>query len=200
MYHWHWHYQDTIYRQNVLEHHRPVPSRFWKTDEEPTGMHCLRSVLQRVDRLSYSHHIERLMIIGNIALLVQIDPIELTQWFREQYNDAYERVVVPNVMAMSQYADGGNLATKPYISSANYVKKMSNFCDKCKYDPNKKTGKDACPLNVLYRNFIARNKNHIKKARQAFILKHWENRDTQTQDLIRSEANDFIDTYFPKNT
>lgn len=139
MYHWHWHYHDTIYQENVLEHHRPLPSWFRETQDEPTEMNCLRTVLQRVDRLSYSHHIERLMIIGNIALLVNIDPMQLTKRFREQYNDAYERVVVPNVMGMSQYADGGNLATKPYVSSANYVKKMSNFCDTCKYDPKKKT-------------------------------------------------------------
>jgi deoxyribodipyrimidine photolyase-related protein len=128
MHHWFLYYQDSIYEQNALEHTLPLPEYFRAPEKSPHDMNCVNTVLSRVDELGYSHHIERLMIIGNFTLLMGYNPHHVNKWFWEQYTDAFERVVTPNVLGMSQYADGGNLATKPYVSSANYINKMSNYC------------------------------------------------------------------------
>ena len=136
----------------------------------PIGMSCVEHVIERVDRLGYSHHIERLMIMGNFTLLADRNPHSVNQWFWEQYADAYEWVVTPNVTAMSQFADGGRLASKPYVASANYINKMSDFCSGCQYDPKEKYGETACPMNYLYWNFVNAQREEFVRGRQPFIL------------------------------
>ena len=126
-------YYDDIYSHNILDHHTKLPDSWWSYAEEKnrgdiTGMNCIDTVIQRVQNENYSHHIERLMVIGNYTLLMGYNPLEVNKWFAEMYTDAFEWVVTPNVMAMSQYSDGGRLATKPYISGGNYIEKMSDYC------------------------------------------------------------------------
>jgi len=192
MYHWFNYYKDDIYDQNFFDHKQKLPERFRRPDMSPVPikkMKCVSSVLEKVNRLGYSHHIERLMIVGNFCLLVWYNPHQVNQRFREQYVDAFEWVVTPNVLGMSQYADGWKLATKPYVASANYVNKMSNYCKSCQYNPKEKYWEDACPLNYLYRNFVKKNKEVFVKWRQSFIVKHLEKIDTKA---IQKQSYDFI--------
>ena len=188
MYHWFQYYQDSVYDKNFFAHTTDLPERFWWTDRSPLKMNCVDHVIKKVDRLAYSHHIERLMIIGNFTLLMWYDPHQVNKRFREQYADAYERVVTPNVLWMSQYADGWKLATKPYVASANYVNKMSNYCKTCVYNQKEKYGPDACPLNYLYRNFINNHQEVFKKWRQWFIVKQLEKLDIE---LIQQQVKQF---------
>jgi deoxyribodipyrimidine photolyase-related protein len=130
---------------------RPMPGMFW---DGRTEMACIRRVVGRVIETGYSHHIERLMIVCNFCLLAGIDPGAVAEWFLAFYIDAYEWVVLPNVIGMGLNADGGRTATKPYIASANYINKMSDYCRGCRYDPARRTGPDACPYNFLYWSFL----------------------------------------------
>ena len=118
-------------------------------------MNCLKHAIGQSLDNSYAHHIQRLMIIGNFALLTQMDPDEVDQWYLGVYIDAIEWVEITNTRGMSQFADGGIVATKPYVSSANYINKMSNYCTNCTYSHTIKLGEKACPFNSLYWNFLA---------------------------------------------
>ncbi len=140
-------YQTT----NALHHTRPLPAWYWTGD---TKMRCLRHVIRRVLENGYSHHIERLMVLGNFALLYGADPHALNRWFWSLYLDAYEWVVTPNVVGMSQWADGGWVATKPYVSSGAYIDRMSDYCGDCVYNPKESVGETACPFTTLYWSFL----------------------------------------------
>ena len=146
-----WRLMPGLLAANAWEHHRPLPGFFW---DGQTEMNCLRHVVNRVLDGGYSHHIERLMIICNFCLLVGIDPAAVNDWFLACYVDAYEWVVTPNVIGMGLNADAGQIATKPYVASANYINKMSDYCRGCRFDPRKRTGEEACPYNILYWNFL----------------------------------------------
>lgn len=189
MYHRFHHYKDDIYEQNYFKNTKKLPEWFWWPDQSTLQMNCVQWALEKVDKLWYSHHIERLMVIGNFCMLVWYNPHHVNKRFREQYADAFERVVTPNVLGMSQFADGWKLATKPYVASANYINKMSNHCKTCYYDPKEKYGEKACPLNYLYRNFLNNNQETFKKSRQSFILNHLKKIDT---DKISQQSKDFI--------
>ncbi|MCX7706889.1 MAG: cryptochrome/photolyase family protein [Anaerolineae bacterium] len=130
---------------------RPMPAMFWDGETE---MRCIRHVVRRVLATGYSHHIERLMVVCNFCLLAGVDPAAVAEWFLACYVDAYDWVVLPNVIGMGLNADGGQTATKPYIASANYIHKMSDYCAGCRFDPRRRTGPDACPYNFLYWNFL----------------------------------------------
>lgn len=192
MYHWFWYYKDTIYTQNALDHTLSLPKRFWWPEDSPLKMHCVNHVLHTVKNTAYSHHITRLMIIGNFTLLMWYNPHHVNQWFWEMYADAFEWVVTPNVLGMSQLVDGGNLATKPYISSANYINKMSDYCWSCYYDPKIKTWPRACPMNYLYRNFVDTHRALFK--RQPYVVSNLQKVDLQQ---IRLDAQQFIDSVSP---
>jgi len=149
---------------NAWSHTRPLPRFFWNGD---TDMACLRTVIGRVIDTGYSHHIERLMVLCNFAMLAGIEPAAVHRWFLAFYVDAYEWVVAPNVIGMGLNADGdlkqgGRTATKPYIASANYISKMGNFCAGCRYDPKARTGSKACPFNTLYWDFLLRNESLLR--------------------------------------
>lgn len=176
MYHFFEFYKDTIHTENFLVHTCHLPWYFWK-DWELCDMNCLSSTLKQVQSENFSHHIQRLMIIGNFALLANLDPHELNRWFFEYYTDAFEWVVTPNVLSMSQFADGGKLATKPYVASANYINSMSDYCKNCQYNPKEKYTDDACPMNYLYWNFVSENKETFEKGRQQFVVKNLEKID-----------------------
>ncbi|MCO5732126.1 cryptochrome/photolyase family protein [Rhizobium sp. SSA_523] len=139
---------------NFFDHDRPLPDFFWtgKTD-----MACLAQVVGETIHHAYAHHIQRLMVTGNFALLAGLRPRAVHEWYLEVYADAYEWVELPNVIGMSLFADGGLLGSKPYAASGNYIDKMSDYCAGCRYDVRKKTGEDACPFNALYWHFLDRH-------------------------------------------
>jgi deoxyribodipyrimidine photolyase-related protein len=132
----------------------PLPAAYWGV---PSGLHCLDTVVAQVIHEGWSHHITRLMVLSNLATLCGFSPRELTDWFWFGYVDAYDWVVEPNVLGMATYADGGLTATKPYVSGAAYINRMSNYCGHCQYDPKKSTGPGSCPFTSLYWTFLERN-------------------------------------------
>ena len=143
---------------NFFDHHLDLPEWFWTGE---TGMRCLSQSIGRSLQDAHAHHIQRLMVIGNFALLAGLDPEQLHRWYLGIYIDAFEWVELPNTLGMSQYADGGLLATKPYVSSAAYINRMSDYCTGCRYDRKQRLGPDACPFNALYWDFFARNRERL---------------------------------------
>ncbi len=156
-----WLYMPEYAHRNALNAQRPLPPLF--TNPSKTKMSCLKNVLEGVEAHSYSHHIERLMVLGNFALISGINPQQFTNWMWNSYIDAAEWVMVPNVVGMSLYADGGVLATKPYASGGAYIDRMSNHCKGCAYDRKKRTGDDACPFTNLYWDFMLRHQETFVK-------------------------------------
>ena len=144
--------------QNVLEAHRPLPAFFWTAD---TKMNCLKQCVSETRDHAYAHHIQRLMVLGNFALLAGLSPKEVNEWFMIVYADAYEWVELPNVSGMALYADGGVLASKPYASGGAYIERMSNYCRSCHYKVKQKNGEQACPFNYLYWDFLIRHQDRL---------------------------------------
>jgi len=156
-----WQWMPDYARMNALSADVVLPPMF--TDPSKTSMACMKSVLNGVNDRAYSHHIERLMVVGNFALIAGINPQQLTRWMWNSYIDAAEWVMVPNLIGMSQYADGGMLATKPYASGGAYIDRMSDHCKGCVFDRKKRTGDDACPFTVLYWDFFLRHQDRFVK-------------------------------------
>ncbi len=144
--------------QNHWGHQRPLPAWFWSGE---TRMNCLAAAIGQSLNYAYAHHIQRLMVIGNFALLAGLAPSAVHRWYLGVYIDAFEWVELPNTLGMSQFADGGLLATKPYVSSAAYIDRMSDYCQACRYDKKKRTGEDACPFNALYWNFFISHRQQL---------------------------------------
>ncbi len=138
----------------------PLPAAYWGVK---SGLHCLDTCVQQVIDHGWSHHITRLMVLSNLANLCGFSPRELTDWFWFGYVDAYDWVVEPNVLGMATFADGGLTATKPYVSGAAYINRMSNFCHHCRYDPKKSLTEDACPYTALYWTFLERNQARLER-------------------------------------
>jgi len=149
-----WAHMPGYAQRNALDQHTPLPGWFWTGD---TRMRCLSLAIGQSLDEAYAHHIQRLMVIGNFALLAGLDPAAVHRWYLGVYIDAFEWVELPNTVGMSQFADGGLLATKPYASSAAYIDRMSDYCQGCHYDKKQKTGERACPYNALYWDFFARH-------------------------------------------
>ncbi|HIK38535.1 MAG: cryptochrome/photolyase family protein [Geminocystis sp.] len=183
-----YHYVEKDYFQsNWFNHTQPLPPFFW--DSNRTDLNCLKQVLKQTENTAYAHHIQRLMILSNYALISGICPQEVENWFHCAYIDAYDWVMQTNVLGMGQFADGGFLATKPYISSANYIRKMSDYCDSCRYNPQSRSTENACPFNYLYWDFLARHKDKLKsQGRMALALKHLENISPQELQQIQTLA------------
>ena len=156
-----WRWMPDYAGMNELQAERDLPRMF--LDPEATQMSCMKSVVQNVQQRSYAHHIERLMVLGNFSLIAGINPQQLTNWMWENFIDAAEWVMVPNVIGMSQFADGGMLATKPYASGGAYIDRMSNHCKGCVYDRKKRVGDDACPFTNLYWDFFLRHQDRFVK-------------------------------------
>ncbi|MCM0019041.1 MAG: cryptochrome/photolyase family protein, partial [Tagaea sp.] len=149
-----WERMPDYARSNHLDAHRALPEFYWTGDTE---MACLREAVGTTRRNAYAHHIQRLMVLGNFALLAGVAPAALEEWFLIVYADAYEWVELPNVHGMALHADGGLLGSKPYAASGAYIDRMSDYCAGCVYDPKIKAGPKACPFNYLYWDFLARN-------------------------------------------
>lgn len=149
-----WAHMPGYDERNALQHTQPLPSWFWTGN---TRMRCLQHAIGQSLQTAHAHHIQRLMVIGNFALLAGLDPHALHRWYLGVYIDAFEWVELPNTLGMSQWADGGIIATKPYVSSAAYINRMSDYCQGCAYDHKQKLGDQACPFNALYWDFFARH-------------------------------------------
>ena len=146
-------------RSNALEAHRPLPWFYWSGETE---MNCLAEAIRGTAQHAWTHHIQRLMVTGNFALIAGLRPAEVEEWYLVVYADAYEWVELPNVHGMILYADGGILGSKPYASSGAYIDRMSDYCRHCRYDVKQRTGPDACPFNALYWHFLMRNEERLR--------------------------------------
>ena len=188
-----WQYErlmPELAQENALQAERPLPGFFWTGD---TDMNCLKHVLQRVIQDGYAHHIERLMLLSNFCTLAGIRPGAVLNWFQSVFIDAYEWVMVPNVMGMGLYADGGRIGTKPYISSANYINKMGNYCGDCRYDKNQRTGEEACPFNFLYWGFLLRHEARLREnPRMARMLSNLKFLDDDERKRVQQDVEKFL--------
>lgn len=172
--------------QNHLGADLPLPAFYWDGD---TRMHCVADAIGTLRRFGTNHHIQRLMVTGNFALIAGIDPQQVNEWYGLAYTDAYEWVVTPNVLGMALFADGGRFATKPYAASANYLRKMSDCCGDCAYDPKSTTGDGACPFNALYWDFVDRTRKSLdRNPRMKLIQRAWEKRSASDRRAIRRRA------------
>jgi deoxyribodipyrimidine photolyase-related protein len=162
-----WLAPERLLTSNVLEARQPLPAFYWTGQ---TDMRCLREVLTQTLRTGYAHHIQRLMVTGNFALLLGVEPAQVHAWYLAIYVDAVEWVEAPNTLGMSQFADGGRMVSKPYAASGRYIERMSDYCVGCRYQPGKATGDDACPFTTLYWDFLDRHRarfwNHPRAALQ----------------------------------
>jgi len=172
--------------RNALGHCRDLPAMFWGA---PTSMACVAATVAQTRDEAYAHHIQRLMITGNFALLAGIEPAQVHEWYLAVYADAYEWVEAPNVIGMSQFADGGILASKPYVSSGNYIDRMSDYCGSCAYKVKVKTGPGACPFNLLYWHFLDRHRERFgANPRMGQMYATWDRMDAGKRALIVAEA------------
>ncbi len=185
-----WLYMPDYASENFFDAQRDLPSFYWDAD---TRMNCLKQCVEETKRHAYAHHIQRLMVLGNFALLAGLDPKQVNEWYSIVYADAYEWVELPNVSGMALYADGGVLATKPYGSSGSYINRMSDYCKKCSYKVSKKNGMDACPFNYLYWNFLIHNREHLESnQRMAMMYSMLDRMDATKQERIQSDAAAFL--------
>ncbi len=178
-------------RLNALEADRALPDFYWTGE---TDMVCLAETVGQTRAHAYAHHIQRLMVTGNFALLAGVHPDAVNDWYLSVYADAYEWVELPNTHGMAIYADGGIMASKPYAASGNYINRMSNYCRHCRYDVRQRTGDAACPFNYLYWDFIARNAERLRgNPRMGLILKSLDRQDPADIAAMRGDASAFLD-------
>lgn len=171
---------------NALNNHRDLPEIYWHGE---TRMNCMRQSLQQVLDYGYGHHIQRLMVTGLYALLAEVEPQQIEAWYLAMYVDAVAWVEVPNTLGMSQFADGGILASKPYIASGSYINRMSNYCSGCAFKPKEASGEKACPFTALYWHFIYRHQSWLAEhPRLAMQVKHWHNKSESEQQAILQKA------------
>ena len=181
-----WHRMPGYDRLNAFNHTTPLPHWFWSGE---TRMRCMATAIGQSLEHAHSHHINRLMVIGNFSLLAGLSPYELHQWYLGVYIDAFEWVELPNTLGMSQYADGGLLATKPYVSSAAYIDRMSDYCKGCHYDKKARTGAKACPYNAMYWDFFDRNRQSLgKNQRLNMVYQQIKRMDGPALEALRAQA------------
>jgi deoxyribodipyrimidine photolyase-related protein len=176
---------------NALGATRRLPGFYWTGQ---TRMACLRAAIAQTRDLAYAHHIQRLMVTGNFALLAGLDPVEVNEWYMVVYADAYEWVELPNTHGMALFADGGVMASKPYAASGAYINRMSDHCRGCAFDVKAATGARACPFNYLYWDFIARHAEGLaKNPRMAMPLRTLAKMDPAKVRAMRAQASAFLD-------
>jgi deoxyribodipyrimidine photolyase-related protein len=180
---------------NALNATRPIPDFYWTGD---TQMNCVSHAVKQTREEAYAHHIQRLMVTGNFALIAGIDPVQVHEWYLAVYADAYEWVEMPNTLGMALHADGGLLGSKPYASSGNYINKMSDYCKSCQFDVKQRTGPEACPFNALYWDFIARHQQRFaKNPRMGNITRVYDKFDEAEKQRIAASAKGFLDSLKP---
>ncbi|MCB5163081.1 cryptochrome/photolyase family protein [Marinomonas algarum] len=172
--------------QNALNAQRDLPSYFWTGD---TKMHCLSSAIGQSLDYAYAHHIQRLMVTGNFCMLTEVQPEQVDEWYLGIYVDALEWVEMPNTRGMSQFADDGWIASKPYAASGSYIQKMSDYCGSCHYKVKEKTGELACPLNSLYWNFMVKHRERLgKNPRIGMIYGNWDKQSDAQKRAVLNRA------------
>lgn len=186
-----WRFMPDYGKSNALAARRPLPAFYWSGD---TPMRCLAEVVAQTRKHAYAHHIQRLMVTGNFALLAGVEPAAVEEWYLAVYLDAFEWVELPNTHGMALFADGGVLASKPYAASGAYIDRMSDFCDGCAYDVKQKSGPRACPFNYLYWAFLIRNEKRLAgNPRMAFPYRTLARWDAARKKEITREAEAFLD-------
>jgi deoxyribodipyrimidine photolyase-related protein len=182
-------------RENFFDHKRRLPDFYWTAN---TDMACVKVAVTQTKEQAYAHHIQRLMVTGNFAMLAGIDPHELHEWYLSVYADAYEWVELPNTVGMSQFADGGVLASKPYAASGAYINRMSNYCGTCHYDVKQRTGPKACPFNALYWDFLSRHRSKLgSNPRIGQMIRTYDNFADDERARIKASASAFLDSINP---
>jgi (6-4)DNA photolyase len=185
-----WVNMPQYHEKNALNADNNLPSWFWDGD---TRMNCLHHAINQSLEYGYAHHIQRLMITGNFCLLTGIEPKQVDQWYLGIYVDAIEWVELPNTRGMSQFADGGLIASKAYAASGNYVNKMSDYCQNCHYNVKEKTTDNACPLNSLYWHFMNKHSESFSSnPRQAMVYRNWHKQPVEQQNAILTKAKDHL--------
>ncbi len=175
---------------NALGHDRALPGIYWGAE---TKMNCISQVVGQTRDLAYAHHIQRLMVTGNFALLAGVHPTEVHEWYLAVYADAYEWVEAPNTVGMSQFADGGIVGSKPYVSSGAYIDRMSDYCKSCHYRVKDRTGEKACPFNLLYWHFLIRHRDRfVANPRMAQMYRTFDKMDQTRRDMVLTEAEAFL--------
>ena len=179
--------------RNALQAIRKLPAFYWSGD---TDMRCLREAIGSTARYAYSHHIQRLMVTGNFALLAGVAPREIERWYLAVYADAFEWVEMPNTLGMAVFADGGQMASKPYAASGSYISRMSDFCSGCAYDVKRKTGSNACPFNYLYWAFLIRQQDRLSdNPRLSMPYRTLAGWPQERKTAIVAEADAFLDKF-----
>lgn len=172
--------------KNALGADLDMPAFMWTGETE---MNCIKQSVGQLINHAYAHHIQRLMVLGLFSMLLGVRPYDVHRWHMSMYVDAIDWVSLPNVLGMSQYGDGGLVATKPYAASGNYISKMSDYCKGCRFQPGKATGEDACPITTLYWDFLSRNRNTLKgNQRMTFQFKNLDRKDDSERRNIRETA------------
>ena len=192
---YYWLEMPDVATANALQATRPLPEFYWTGE---TDMLCMAEAVRNTRDHGYAHHIQRLMVLGNFAMLAGVRPQEVADWFLVVYADAYEWVELPNVIGMSQHADGGRLATKPYAGGGAYINRMSDHCGRCRYDVNQKTGRDACPFNALYWDFLARHEGRFRRNRRMInMYGTWDKMQPEAREALRASAAAFLGALEP---
>jgi deoxyribodipyrimidine photolyase-related protein len=181
-----WRCMPEYQESNLLGADLALPKFYWTAETE---MNCLRQAIWQTLEYGYAHHIQRLMVTGLFALLFGVKPRAVHEWYLAVYVDAVEWVELPNTLGMSQFADGGIMASKPYIASGKYIERMSNYCTDCRYDPAKACGEDACPFTTLYWEFLQRHRSHLEKnPRMVMQVRNLERKSAEEVTAIRRQA------------
>lgn len=181
-----WLHMPQYGEMNYFKATEPLPWFYWSAE---TKMNCVAEAVRHTRDHAYSHHIQRLMVTGNFALLAGLDVKQVQEWYLAVYSDAYEWVEMPNTLGMSLFGDGGIMGSKPYAASGKYIRKMSNFCDRCPYNPEESTTENACPFNALYWDFMARNQDRLKQNhRLPYVYATWQKFGQEKKKAIRMKA------------
>lgn len=180
------HFMPAYAESNALNATLPLPAFFWTGD---TRMACLQDAIGQTLRLGYAHHIQRLMVTGLYALMFGVKPQAVHEWYLAVYVDAVEWVELPNTIGMSQFADGGIMASKPYVATGKYIQRMSNYCAGCPYDPATATGPKACPFTTLYWDFLLQHRDSLRtNQRMTMQLKNLDRLSPTRQQEIQTAA------------
>lgn len=178
-------------KSNYLDADRDLPWFYWSGE---TDMACMAAAIRETRENAYAHHIQRLMVTGNFALLAGIDPARVEEWYLAVYADACEWVELPNTHGMALFADGGLMASKPYAASGNYIQRMSDYCTSCRYSPKAKDMEDLCPFNALYWDFMARNREKLEgNPRLGMVYRTLDRMDATRVNMLRERAGEFLD-------
>ncbi len=188
-----WRFMPDYVERNAMQAQEPLPEFYWTGE---TDMACMRDAITQTLRYGYAHHIQRLMVTGLFALLYGVDPKRVHEWYLAVYVDAVEWVELPNTLGMSQYGDGGVMASKPYVASGKYIQRMSNYCSGCRYDPAQSTGPKACPFTTLYWDYLLQHEPKLRQnQRMSMQVRNLARLDEKQRSSIQKQAKALRTTY-----